>query len=295
MNNVEILYSLFGVDERFDSILQDPIFTNHLNFLKWSSKKFLNIFSPDIIFDRFCLQILPAVREKIQWLRIDSSSMNQILHATHYPNLHGLGLFNIEEETIKSLFTDVNLSSGLFNNQISKLLVTIGNGRNLKDYSTMEYIINHIFTVFKKLTRLTFAEASYQNAIDVSNVQLGKKTKTYKVSPTDTISELKRWIRENEKIPLKFMKLAIWNNKSVNDCETLFESKINKEMTITVSYRFRGGYFCMSCIFPAVLCLSGHVSLQCSEAFSLDHNKLLHSIKTKLISVNHVEDTKPNN
>ncbi|CAF4548574.1 unnamed protein product, partial [Rotaria socialis] len=128
MNNVEILYSLFGVDERFDSILQDPIFTNHLNFLKWSSKKFLNIFSPDIIFDRFCLQILPAVH--------------------------------------------VNLSSGRFNNQISKLLVTIGNGRNLKDYSTMECIINHIFTVFKKLTHLTFVEALYQNAIDVSNVQL---------------------------------------------------------------------------------------------------------------------------
>ncbi|CAM2725326.1 unnamed protein product [Rotaria socialis] len=170
MNNVEVLYSLFGVDERIDSILQDPMFTNRLNFLKWSSKKFLNIFSPDIIFDRFCLQFLPAVRDKIQWLGIDSSSMKQILHATHYPNLHGLGLFNIEAETIKSLFTDVNLSSGLFNSQISKLLITIGHGRNLKDYSTMEYIINHIFTVFKKLTHLTFAEASYQNAIELSFV-----------------------------------------------------------------------------------------------------------------------------
>jgi len=39
MNNVEVLYSLFGVDERFDSILQDSIFTNRFNFLKCSSRK----------------------------------------------------------------------------------------------------------------------------------------------------------------------------------------------------------------------------------------------------------------
>jgi hypothetical protein len=29
MNNVEVLYSLFNVNERLDSILQDSIFTNY--------------------------------------------------------------------------------------------------------------------------------------------------------------------------------------------------------------------------------------------------------------------------
>ncbi|CAF3283269.1 unnamed protein product [Rotaria socialis] len=168
VNNVEVLYSLFDVNERFDSILQDPIFTNRLNFLKWSSKKFLSIFSSDIIFNRFCLQILPEVREKIQWLDVDSSSMKQILCAAHYPNLHGLGLFNIEEETIKSLFTDISLSSDLFKNQITKLLITIAIDRNLKHFSTMEYISSHVFTVFKKLTHLTFAESSYQSIVELS-------------------------------------------------------------------------------------------------------------------------------
>jgi len=110
MSNVEVLYSLFGVNKRLDSILQDRIFTNRLSFLKWSSKKFLKIFSPDIIFDRFCLQILPALREKIQWLDVESSSMKQILCATDYPNLYGLGLFNLEEEIVKSLFTGEKIS-----------------------------------------------------------------------------------------------------------------------------------------------------------------------------------------
>ena len=110
MKNVEVLYSLLGINERLNSILQDRIFTNRLNFLKWSPKKFLNIFSPDIIFDRFCLQILPAIHEKIQWLDVDSSSMKQILCAANYSNLYGLGLFNIEEKTIKNLFTGKRIS-----------------------------------------------------------------------------------------------------------------------------------------------------------------------------------------
>ncbi|CAF3389172.1 unnamed protein product [Rotaria socialis] len=165
MHNVEVLYSLFGVNERLNSILLDPIFTNCLNFLKWSSKNFLNIYSLDIIFDRFCLQILPAVHEKIQWLDVESSSMKRILCAADYPNLHGLGLFNIEEETIKSLFIDINLSSGLFQNQITKLLITIDSDQYQKHDSTMEYICNHIFSVFKKLTHLIFSESSYQNIV----------------------------------------------------------------------------------------------------------------------------------
>jgi hypothetical protein len=110
MNNIEVLYSLFGVNKRFNSILQDPIITNRLNFLKRSSKNFVNIFSPDIIFNRFCLQILPAIHAKIQWLDIESTSMKQILCAANYSNLYGLGLFNIEEETIKNLFTGKRIS-----------------------------------------------------------------------------------------------------------------------------------------------------------------------------------------
>jgi hypothetical protein len=110
MNNVEVLYSLFGINERLNSILQEPILTNRLNFLKWSSKKFLNIFSDDIIFDRFCLQILPLIHDKIQWLDVDSSSMKPILCAANYSNLYELGLFNIEEKAIKNLFTGKRIS-----------------------------------------------------------------------------------------------------------------------------------------------------------------------------------------
>ncbi|CAF4739499.1 unnamed protein product, partial [Rotaria sp. Silwood2] len=53
--------------------------------------------------DRFCLQILPSIRHKIKWVNLESSSMKRILHATNYPNLYGLGLYDIEIETALSL------------------------------------------------------------------------------------------------------------------------------------------------------------------------------------------------
>lgn len=79
------------------------MFTNHINFFKWSSKRYLNILSSNIVLDRFCLHILPAIHEKIQWLYVDSSSTKEILCATDYPNLYGLALFNLERETVENL------------------------------------------------------------------------------------------------------------------------------------------------------------------------------------------------
>ncbi|CAF4822104.1 unnamed protein product, partial [Rotaria socialis] len=52
-----------------------------------------------------------------QWLDVESSSMKRILCAADYPNLHGLGLFNIEEETIKSLFIGEKISKSNSNNR----------------------------------------------------------------------------------------------------------------------------------------------------------------------------------
>ncbi|CAF3245281.1 unnamed protein product, partial [Rotaria sp. Silwood2] len=54
--------------------------------------------------DRFCLQILPAIHHHIKWLNLESSSMKSILRATNYPNLYGLGLFDIDTETARYLF-----------------------------------------------------------------------------------------------------------------------------------------------------------------------------------------------
>jgi hypothetical protein len=59
---------------------------------------------PDSILDRFCSEILPEIHHKIKWLNLESLSMKHILFATNYPNLYGLGLYDIEIETVLPLF-----------------------------------------------------------------------------------------------------------------------------------------------------------------------------------------------
>ncbi|CAF3800435.1 unnamed protein product [Rotaria sp. Silwood1] len=104
--NVQVLYSLIGVNKQLNTILHDPIFTSHLTLMRCFSDDSIDSL-PDPILDRFCLQILHEIHYKIQWLNLESSSMKRILLATNYPNLFGLGLYDIEIETALSLFIGV--------------------------------------------------------------------------------------------------------------------------------------------------------------------------------------------
>lgn len=103
LSNIDILYSLMGINIKLTQFLHDPIFTNYLTLFKCSSN---NLIYPldNTILDRFCLQILPEIHHKIKWLNLESLSMERILLVNVYSNLHGLGLYNIEEETFRHLF-----------------------------------------------------------------------------------------------------------------------------------------------------------------------------------------------
>ncbi|CAF1250212.1 unnamed protein product [Rotaria sordida] len=101
LHNYDVLYSLIGVNKRLDSLVNDSIFTRDLVLTTFNGLNQL----PNIILNRFCLEILPKIHHKIEWLTIESSSMERVLLATDYPNLHGLGLYDLNSETAKDLFT----------------------------------------------------------------------------------------------------------------------------------------------------------------------------------------------
>ncbi|CAF1622640.1 unnamed protein product [Rotaria sp. Silwood1] len=102
LDNDEVLYSLIGVNKRLNTFVHDSTFTSHLTLMRRFSNNTIHPLS-DTIIDRF-LQILPSIHHKIQWLDVESSSMERIL-STNYPNLYGLGLYNLEIEKAKHLFT----------------------------------------------------------------------------------------------------------------------------------------------------------------------------------------------
>jgi hypothetical protein len=103
LTKIEVLYSLRDVNQQFDMITNDRIFTEYLTLMTNSSNEMNN--TPDhSIVDRFCTQILPKIHTKIKWLNLESVSMRRFLFAAEYPNLYGLTLFKIEREIDLCLF-----------------------------------------------------------------------------------------------------------------------------------------------------------------------------------------------
>ena len=103
LSNIEVLYSLLGVNMRFEKIASDPIFTEHLSLIKRSTNGVI-VPLDDPIFGRFYSKILPKIHHKIKWLDLEPLSMEHILLAVDYPNLHELSLFDIERELAVRLF-----------------------------------------------------------------------------------------------------------------------------------------------------------------------------------------------
>ena len=104
LDNISLLNSLMCVNRRLHTIVCDAMFTSHLTLMKRLFDDSVHPLSNSIL-DRFCSQILPEIHCRIKWLDLEPSSMDRIFLATDYPNLYGLGLFDISIERAVSLFT----------------------------------------------------------------------------------------------------------------------------------------------------------------------------------------------
>ncbi|CAF2006009.1 unnamed protein product [Rotaria magnacalcarata] len=160
LSNIQVLYSLICVNKRLHAIVHDPIFTNCLTLMNYVSVDSIDPLS-DRILDQFCLQILPAIHHNIKWLNLESSSMKRILLPTNYPNLYGLGLYDIEIETALSFFSDESCLTSIDKNQILEFVIKhtrYGKVNLWKDINSR--ILAHIFTTFSNLQYLNFRASS---------------------------------------------------------------------------------------------------------------------------------------
>ena len=103
LTNAEVLCSLIGVNKRLNKIVHDSIFTSSVTLLRLLNNAIYRLPCPTL--DRFCSHILPEIHHKIKWLDIESSSIERVLLSTNYPNLSGLGLYNLNIQQIEELFT----------------------------------------------------------------------------------------------------------------------------------------------------------------------------------------------
>jgi hypothetical protein len=114
LHNCDVLYSLIGVNKRLDTIANDSIFTKNLTLTKDYDD--FNQFT-DTMLDRFCREILPQIHNNIEWLNVESSDVERIFLTTNYPNLHGIGLYNLSSKTARHLFTGKIFSSLIYKTQ----------------------------------------------------------------------------------------------------------------------------------------------------------------------------------
>ncbi|CAF1383289.1 unnamed protein product [Rotaria magnacalcarata] len=122
LKNVEILYSLMDISKQLNQIVSDPIFTREITLMKQITPIKDTSSLPDFVLDRFCLEILPKIHDKIQWLKLETLSMERILLAVNnYSNLRQLDIFIMNTETDMQLFTNTSYLVHIFQNQIVTL------------------------------------------------------------------------------------------------------------------------------------------------------------------------------
>ena len=102
--NIDVLYSLFGVNQRFTRIVRDRIFVKHLTFVEQRGKDPHRYLTSTEMLHRLCSDVLSSIANQVHRFDLESSLIKEIFHAAHYPNLTSLALYDINEESARSLF-----------------------------------------------------------------------------------------------------------------------------------------------------------------------------------------------
>ena len=95
LNNLDLLSSMVGVNQRLDSLVCDINFTRAIDLTTITSDE-LDDSRINAILDRFCIQILPRIQSYITCLTVPACFSKRVLYAANYVNLSKLTLVNLE-------------------------------------------------------------------------------------------------------------------------------------------------------------------------------------------------------
>ncbi|CAF2118816.1 unnamed protein product [Rotaria magnacalcarata] len=106
LDNIDVLYSLFGINnQRLDIVAQQQIFSNILSFVAISQSTDDICSISDSILNRFRIDILPRIQQNVKSLSVESASIECILGSGIYPSLTELEIFNFNREIVPRYFT----------------------------------------------------------------------------------------------------------------------------------------------------------------------------------------------
>ncbi|CAF5104953.1 unnamed protein product, partial [Rotaria magnacalcarata] len=153
LDNVDVLYALFGIDSgRLNSLAREETFSRTLNLVSILH----NTTMVDSILDRFFNYILPQVHDNVECLIVEPTFMERILLAAHYQNLTELKIINFQRDNSLRYFADDSSLRHIFKTQITKLDLFVKDRErevgSLKDYT--KNVFARVLTCFENLNHL---------------------------------------------------------------------------------------------------------------------------------------------
>jgi hypothetical protein len=88
LNNIDVLYSLVDVNQRFDRLTLHSLYFRHLDFLVSS---FHDVCEPQKyyqIINRICQNISPRFHHQMNELTLEHISMKHVLHTFNFSHIH---------------------------------------------------------------------------------------------------------------------------------------------------------------------------------------------------------------
>ncbi len=109
LSNIDMLYSLVGVNRKLDTVVCDINFTRIIDLTMASS----NQMNDSIINDRYCMQILPRIHHHVECLTVRGCFLERVLHASSYPNLRKLILVDLELNVGSRIFNGMSFNRNI--------------------------------------------------------------------------------------------------------------------------------------------------------------------------------------
>jgi hypothetical protein len=108
LNNIDLLYTLVGINQKLNKVACDINFTKAINLMTVSSHDTSDS-RLNATADRFCTYILHRIHNNVEPLSVQALLLPRILYASNYPNLHKLTLFNLEMDMASHIFNSMLL------------------------------------------------------------------------------------------------------------------------------------------------------------------------------------------
>jgi hypothetical protein len=104
LNNIDILYSLVDVNQRFNRLTFNSLYFHDLDFTT------VSMFDPksheySVLINRICKNLLSRIHHQVNTLTLDHISMEHVLHTFNFPQLHSLSLVLRRSETFVQYLT----------------------------------------------------------------------------------------------------------------------------------------------------------------------------------------------